>query len=197
MLTDLEITQNYSQYREKLTPLVSAGLIEYLDQTDFRTAPASTRYHGSYAGGLCEHSLGVLSCLKYMAPMVRGMYTEDQLVRAALLHDICKADTYKTEKRNRKNEQGKWEQYDCWIVEDPYPAGHGSKSVALALEYGTPLTREEIMAVTHHMGAYGLSGSGLTEYRRAAEICPLVLLLHWADMAESNIRPIVRQMQAQ
>ena len=36
-------------------------LLEYLlsSGSDFFSAPASTRYHGSYAGGLVEHSLNV------------------------------------------------------------------------------------------------------------------------------------------
>ena len=34
------------------------------DQNDFFTAPASTRYHGAYAGGLLEHSLNVYHNLK-------------------------------------------------------------------------------------------------------------------------------------
>ena len=36
------------------------NLITYLDeQSDFFTSPASTKYHGSYEGGLVEHSLNV------------------------------------------------------------------------------------------------------------------------------------------
>ena len=31
--------------------------------SDFETAPASTRFHGSYPGGLIEHSLNVYDCL--------------------------------------------------------------------------------------------------------------------------------------
>ena len=39
-------------------------LLDYLtNKSDFFTAPASARYHGSYPGGLCEHSLNVYHCL--------------------------------------------------------------------------------------------------------------------------------------
>ena len=34
-------------------------LLKWLEGTDFFTAPASTRFHGNYEGGLCEHSLNV------------------------------------------------------------------------------------------------------------------------------------------
>ena len=33
--------------------------LAWLEKSDFFVAPASTKYHGNYAGGLCEHSLNV------------------------------------------------------------------------------------------------------------------------------------------
>ena len=33
------------------------NLISFIEKTDFFTAPASTRFHGSFEGGLLEHSL--------------------------------------------------------------------------------------------------------------------------------------------
>ena len=34
-------------------------LLSWLQKSDFFTAPASTKYHGAYEGGLCEHSMDV------------------------------------------------------------------------------------------------------------------------------------------
>ena len=34
-------------------------LLKWLEDSDFFAAPASTRFHGNYEGGLCEHSLNV------------------------------------------------------------------------------------------------------------------------------------------
>ena len=34
-------------------------LIEFLENSDFFEAPASTRYHGNFKGGLVEHSMKV------------------------------------------------------------------------------------------------------------------------------------------
>ena len=34
-------------------------LIKFLENSDFFTAPASTKFHGDYEGGLWEHSLKV------------------------------------------------------------------------------------------------------------------------------------------
>ena len=50
-------------------------LLDYLsNKSDFFTAPASARFHGSYPGGLCEHSVNVYHCLAdYLArPRVQG-----------------------------------------------------------------------------------------------------------------------------
>ena len=35
------------------------SLITFLSDSDYFTAPASTKYHGAYEGGLAEHSLHV------------------------------------------------------------------------------------------------------------------------------------------
>ena len=52
-------------YNENITRDGADKLLEYLKSpsSDFFTAPASTRFHGSYDGGLCEHSLNVYHCL--------------------------------------------------------------------------------------------------------------------------------------
>ena len=35
------------------------NLLNFLERSDFYTAPASTRFHGNYEGGLLEHSMKV------------------------------------------------------------------------------------------------------------------------------------------
>ena len=79
-------------------------LLEYIEsKTDFFTAPASTRFHGAYEGGLLEHSLNVYECLCDFAkrPRFREKYgftfSEESLAIVALLHDLCKTNFYKTE----------------------------------------------------------------------------------------------------
>ena len=45
-------------YRENIRRDGAEALLDYLEhKSDFFTAPASARFHGAYAGGLCEHSL--------------------------------------------------------------------------------------------------------------------------------------------
>ena len=40
------------------------NLLAFLEKTDFYAAPASTKYHGAYKGGLLEHSMKVYEILK-------------------------------------------------------------------------------------------------------------------------------------
>ena len=139
-------------------------LLEWLESTDFYTAPASTKYHGAYAGGLLEHSLNVFRRLVKRCPAA----DMDTLTIAALLHDVCKIHLYeKTEDGYRHNEQ--------------FPIGHGEKSVILILRH-MPLTDEEITAISWHMGAFDSRAGAGRSLSQAWEKCPLALHLHLADM---------------
>ena len=51
-------------YREHIHREGAEALLDYLEhKSDFFTSPASARYHGAYAGGLCDHSVNVYHCL--------------------------------------------------------------------------------------------------------------------------------------
>lgn len=95
----------------------AAELLEWLESTDFFEAPASTHYHGSYPGGLVEHSLNVYYEL-IGAGRVPGVPTAETYAVVALLHDICKADFYAKSTRNQKNSDGEWETVPCYTVRE-------------------------------------------------------------------------------
>ena len=83
-------------------------LLSYLEKSDFFTAPASTKFHGSYPGGLCEHSLNVYYELVKLAKLYKmSGITLESVAIVSLFHDLCKVNFYKAEQRNRKNEEGK------------------------------------------------------------------------------------------
>lgn len=63
-------------------------LLEWLKSTDFFTAPASTRFHGAYPGGLVKHSLNVYYALLGNFNL-RGLYSPQTQAIVALLHDVC------------------------------------------------------------------------------------------------------------
>ena len=128
-------------------------LLEFINATDFYTAPASTRFHGSYEGGLLEHSMKVYEILKEKVKHtpIEMEVSEDTLIISALLHDICKVKYYKVDYRNAKNDRGEWEKVPYYTVDDTIPYGHGEKSVMMLTEY-IKLTPEEKYAIRWHMG---------------------------------------------
>ena len=85
------------------------NLLAFLEKTDFYAAPASTKYHGAYKGGLLEHSMKVYEILKEKIKNEKLDVKEDTIIISALLHDICKLNFYKVDYRNAKNEKGEWE----------------------------------------------------------------------------------------
>lgn len=97
-------------------------LIHYLENNDFFTAPSSTRFHGNYEGGLCEHSLNVYDCLVALHQKYEKFeYTDETLAIAALMHDLCKCLTYKKQPAFRKDADGRWEQYMSYKFDEVFP----------------------------------------------------------------------------
>lgn len=174
-------------FQQKITREGADKLLEYLtsEKCDFFTAPASTRYHGAYEGGLLEHSLNVYDCLTQIVPRLHEKYgfefPEESLAIAALLHDLCKVNFYKTEMRNVKR-NGVWEAVPYFTIEDNLPYGHGEKSVYIISGY-MRLTRDEAFAIRYHMGFSGSEDAG--NVGKAFEMFPLALALSWADMEAS------------
>lgn len=161
-------------------------LITYLEkETDFFTAPASTKYHGACQGGLLDHSLAVYDNLLKMTKLYSLNCAADSLVICALLHDLCKANFYRQGIRNRKNvNTGKWEQVEVYEINDQMPLGHGEKSVMIAQQY-ISLTPEEMLAIRWHMGGFDVTAAGVggRSLSLAMSCYPLVAALHMADLA--------------
>ena len=155
------------------------------ESCDFFTAPASTRFHGNFEGGLLQHSLNVYDCLcdilarPRMKEMYGVSYSEESIAIAALMHDLCKINFYKTSYRNVKNEQGRWESVPYYTIEDSLPYGHGEKSVYILSGY-MRLTRDEAFAIRYHMGFSGTEDPG--NVGKALEMFPLAYALCMADM---------------
>ncbi len=174
-------------YNEKITRPGADKLLNYLlsDQSDFFTAPSSTRFHGSYEGGLVEHSINVYKCLvDYLQrprtkELYRMDYSEETVALVALLHDVCKMNFYTVEYRNAKNAQGQWEKVPYYTINDQLPYGHGEKSVYIVSGF-MRLTREEAFAIRYHMGFSGIEDKN--SIGKAFEMFPLAFALSVADM---------------
>lgn len=175
-------------YTENITRLGADKLLAWIESSDFFTAPASTRFHLSSPGGLLEHSLHVFERMKTIcaneATITPGFNepSMETIAICGLLHDICKANFYAVEMRNRKNDQGRWEQYPFYVVDDKLPYGHGEKSVYIVSGF-MRLSREEAMAIRWHMGFSDndFKGGGYS-VGNAFEKFPLAVLLHIADL---------------
>lgn len=169
------------------TPVVSDNMMEYLMAYGFFTAPASTKYHGNYEGGLLEHSYMVT---KYLLTLTQDNHLIWRKARSpfivGMFHDLCKIDQYR-HPASRLIADGvpvmdsfKWEYNPDTLLK-----GHGDKSVMLLSQFYT-LTEEEIMCIRYHMGAY-TEKEEWPYYGRAVEQYPNVLWTHQADMLASHV----------
>ena len=174
-----------SLYQEHIHRDGSDKLLEYLlHHSDFFTAPASTRFHGSHAQGLVEHCLNVYDCLKDYLARSRSKevyhmgYNEETIAIVALLHNICKVNCYKESTRNVKV-NGAWTQVPYYEFDDQLPYGHGEKSVYIITGF-MRLSREEAFAIRYHMGFSGNDDARGVGY--SFEHFPLSFALSTADM---------------
>jgi hypothetical protein len=191
----MDISQNKDTFIKIINKNVKRdgieNLVNWLKKTDFFEAPASTRYHMSTKGGLCAHSLNVYERLKkeiFSEYEYESPYSDETIALVSLFHDICKADVYKTEMRNVKNQEtGKWEQVPYYTFEEYLPLGHGEKSVYIINGF-LRLTREEAVAITWHMGGFDCRVKGGDfSINKAFEMFPLAALLHTADLKATVI----------
>lgn len=153
-------------------------LLKDMKHNGFFDAPASTKYHGCYDGGLARHSLNVFERL--MNSGAPKKYTLKTIATVALLHDVCKMDAY----RKEKTEDGK----EIYVYnKDAFPAGHGEKSVFIIQKY-MRLTDEELLAVRWHMGAFDDAvRGGSRDINAAYRASKLAVWLHLADMEATYI----------
>ena len=157
-------------------------LIDFLDRTDFYTAPASTRFHNSFESGLLTHSMNVYTSLK---KLVGNEWPEDTIIIVSLLHDICKVNMYKVDYRNKKDENGVWVKEPYYTTDDLMPLGHGEKSVMIISEF-IKLSKEELYAIRWHMGGFEPK-ENYGYLAKAYEKYPLAVYTHIADIMATYI----------
>lgn len=174
-----------------LAGIVKDDFLKWLGENGFFNAPASTKYHGNYAGGLFDHSFMVMNLLVELSaanalkwkrpasPFIVGMF-----------HDLCKIDQYRHPVTGHIEEfnGGCTPIYDeqAWEYNpDTLLKGHGDKSVMLLSQFYT-LTDEEIACIRYHMGAF-TEKEEWRDYTRAVHAFPNVLWTHQADMLASHV----------
>lgn len=207
MLTNEQIELNKQEYLDLIMSINREGvctdkLVAKLNSSDFFIAPASTKYHCDYAGGLCEHSLNVYKNLVNLVKKTPHLddccYDDNTLKIVALLHDISKMNIYERTSKNEKVycEDGdkydalgkfKWETTIGWKIKDNkfIYGSHEETSEFIARQF-IPLTIDESVAILHHMGSLGWDSaqdniaSVYTQYS-------LSLMLHIADMLATYV----------
>jgi HD superfamily phosphohydrolase YqeK len=215
------ISVNEHHYRQLLKPIMDNNLLEnkktkfkemilsthregaenviaMLEELGFFKAPASTKFHLNYEGGLLEHSLNVCEiALELRELMIRKKdhllhaLPVESVIIAALLHDVCKADIYKATVKKQKNADGVWCDVPGYDVDySNFPMGHGEKSVIVLLKNGLKLTDDEIVAIRWHMTPWDLpfqSYEMKSSLNAAREYSPLLAIIQAADGLAANI----------
>ncbi len=179
----MSIKEEFIQvYNENIKREGAAEFLDWLtNKSDFFTAPASTKYHCAFEGGLAFHSLNVYKLLKKKCEEY-GDFAPETIAICGLLHDICKANFYTISYRNAKNERGQWEKVPYYSVDEKFPYGHGEKSVFITERY-MRLKEDEAIAIRWHMGGFDETAkAGGFTISHAYEKYPLAVLLHMADL---------------
>lgn len=182
------IEENKQKYLQLFSQIKREGadkLLDYINSTDFFVAPASGRRHSNFEGGLCLHSLNVYERFKKLiisefGENYQARVSDESIAIIALLHDICKVNTYTVDYRNQKVD-GQWVQVPYFAYKNNLPYGHGEKSVYIVSGF-IRLTREEAMAINWHMGGYDPRAQGSSDLMDAFTNFPLCVLFHIADL---------------
>ena len=166
-----------------LSEIVNEDFLKWLAESGFFTAPASTKYHGNYEGGLFDHSFMVMNLLVELSaanglkwkrpasPFLVGMF-----------HDLCKIDQYRID-NSTPYTVGEPTRYE--YNPNTMYKGHGDKSIILLSQF-TTLTDEETACIRYHMGAF-TEKEEWRDYTRAVHALPIVLWTHQADMLASHV----------
>ena len=173
------------------------GLIKKLKDTDYFTAPASTKFHNCFIGGLADHSLNVYYNLKRLVENkhLEDVIPEESIIICGLLHDMSKINYYEKGVRNKKvySESGsKWDElgrYD-WVSEETWNVipdnkrfiyGNHEETAEFMVRQFIPLKVAESAAILNHHAGKGYDSTGIN-ISSIFHKYPLANLLHVADM---------------
>ena len=155
-------------------------LLNYLDRSDFYTAPCSTKYHLNSIGGLCKHSINVCNSLfQLVALLDMNTISDEEIAIVSLFHDVCKIGCYKESLKWVKDATGSWVQEKQFVYDEDYPFGHSEKS-AIIVQHYLDVTSYELQAINGHMGFS--DARGLQLVGNIFKHNKLAVALHLADM---------------
>lgn len=173
----LTMDERILMFMERMSLYVNREMTAWLESHGFFTAPASTKYHGSYEGGLFDHSFEVAQTLWKLTKdnNLKWERPESPLI-VGMFHDLCKTDSY-------KSDMAGWTYNNDTLLK-----GHGVKSVMMLASL-MKLTEEEVACIRYHMGAFTAQDEW-NDYTRAVHRYPNVLWTHHADMIASHVKGV-------
>lgn len=174
----MQLWEHYTDSDSDYLVTKNDEFMKYLIEEGFFTAPASTKYHGAYEGGLYDHSRAVFSRLAQITKDngIEWQRPESPFI-VAMFHDLCKCDQYI--KVDDENGSFHYEYNQNTLLK-----GHGVKSI-MVLSRFINLTEEEMLCIRFHMGAY--EKDDWAEFDKAIKKYQTVLWTHTADMLASKV----------
>jgi len=176
--------QELPYYSEDVPMKQVTRCLNWLHNTDFFDAPASTIYHDAVAGGLLYHTLRVaLEAAKLFETGLFPTECIEDIILLALVHDWCKIGLYESYMKNVKDDAtGVWSQQIAYRTTERrvYPFGHGVSSLMMVMKFFR-LNEEESLAIRWHMGEYNVADNEMNDLHYANENYPLVYMLQFAD----------------
>lgn len=182
--------ERINMFDELMRDIVLDDFKEYLIKNGFFTAPASTKHHGAYEGGLFDHSYNVAKVLLELTEKNNLKWQDPRSPYiVGMFHDLCKIDNYKMIVDDPGKEmfggEIKGRTFTIEYNNDFLIPGHGDKSV-MYLASHIKLTEEEVICIRWHMGAFD-EKLNWKFYSAAVAKYPNVLWTHQADMIASQV----------
>lgn len=174
--------ERMAKFEEIMGIYLPTEFVEWLMKNGFFTAPASTKYHGNYEGGLFDHCFAVAEQLKLLTKNNRLKWGHPRsAVVVGMFHDLCKIDAYVHIRAGICGVPGGQYEYNKSIL----IPGHGEKSVMYLAQH-MKLTEEETLCIRWHMGAFD-DKENWQYYSGSVRKYNNVLWTHQADMIAAQI----------
>ena len=181
---DKELQKRYNDLKSKVIKRSEefAELMEYIEtETEWLTAPASTRFHLCRENGLLEHSINVAETLIRLKNTLYPLIEDESCVIVALMHDLGKVGMpkeplyIKNKPTERQRLAGYGPTYPYSFNNDLTYLSVPVRSLYLALPF-IELSEEETQAIVYHDGQYVEDNRSVAKNEQ-----PLTLLLQYAD----------------